>query len=371
MSGYPKDRQQNYQELFQTYLIETFTLIKKIHPDSKRLAQVIQKFRKTERTTYIQYTLNNLSPHIQLICSEDESLFSDDYSPKPLFLLVGLDFKPMWKSQSPIDKTISSDIFTHLQLLFIYGSLHLKLNKSLVRDLIENLKVNQDLESDIQAAEEKEKADAEMGGIASIFGKNNPIFELLTEVAQDPELLDKLSLPSDRSSTDPTELLTKLFSADNLGNIMNIFQTKLQEKMVEKNMTPEDWEKETSKLNEKMMKKMKNNPLFKSLGLDKMISKMTESMKQPSNESGEGTDQHLDHEQIGSIAAHIQDFLGSLKNDPNMKSTFDMTKMADMINNLSAGTQPSVETEQEVDEKLEIFAAEIEAEFARLKRPQN
>ena len=138
-SNKPKD----YLQLFSDTLIETFQILRKVYPDQRFLMKVEGKYIKTERSTYIEYTLNNIKPHVSYLCSQDSSIFGSDYQTGPLHLLVGLDFKKFWHLLSA---ETQEQLFIQLQLLFIYGSLATHTNKSLARDMVANLKFTQELD---------------------------------------------------------------------------------------------------------------------------------------------------------------------------------------------------------------------------------
>jgi hypothetical protein len=379
----------SYKELFHDYLIEMFSMLKKIQPDNKRLPAVIQKYRKTDRETYIDYTVTNLEPHIGHICSEDTTIFSDDYaSGKPLFLLVGFDFKPFWRSTS-LSKEQVQTLFTQLQLLFIYGSLSLKRNKSLVRDMIENIKVASELDREVAEAEAREKEDE---GLSGLFGKDNPMMEVFADIVKDPELIKRLDLGNLQAGQNPMEAITKMLSGDKLTAVMSLLQDKLKEKMTAKNLSQEDFERDLATASDKMMRKARKHPLFKTMGLDKMMRDMMERSEpnglEERSESGPIGFEGVDME---AMASQIQAMLAQVPTEQKNNSVDLQAQLMNMLNsNQLSGlvdhlTDCSAQSSNQAS-LLETFgpkqndlletsgpkqASTLETELARLKRPTN
>src|SRR3990170_6134839 len=350
-------KRQDYQQLFVECLLETFKFLAQIYSDHKHLKRVEHKFLKLDRTAYMEYTLNNLKPHITHICSQDESIFSPDYTTKPLFLLVGLDFKKIWRPEMSDEH--KTQLFTQLQMLFIYGSLALKVNKLLVRDMIENLKFTTGGELDQKVAEAEAEAQAKSQfSLESIFGKNNPIADLLIEVIQDQTLRAELGLPnipiaqnqtesttnggptseghqtvqggqSETTAQDPTtetnssettaqsplgatgismESLTGLFKPDKLQKLIATFKTRLEAKMEARDLSYDDIKQYGCQISDRLRRKFAQNPILKALQVDKIIDQLMESVNR-----AEDTETLIE-EPTPDFQAISQNLMGMLNN---------------------------------------------------------
>ncbi len=302
-----KNKNKDYSELFTATLLETFKILRENHPDVKYIRKVHGKFIRTERPLYIEYTLKNMNDHIDYICSQDTSIFTDDYSKKPLYLIVGLNFKQSWWDN--LSNEIQEELFIQLQLLYIYGSRVLKTNKGQVRDMIENLKIQRDLEEEVAQAEAREKEGGQFN-LENVFGKNNPMLELVTEVMSDPELRQKLNLPEEGETVDnPVELLRGIFQPEKLTDLMKTLERTLKVKMAEKDLKEEDLKAGSQKATENMLKQLGNNPMLKSLGIDKMLSNISQAVDSNTVPSGIRGMSQADEFQEALNTGDIQQFV--------------------------------------------------------------
>jgi len=378
-SNKPKD----YLQLFSDTMIETFQVLRKVYPDQRFLMKVEGKYIKTERSTYIEYTLNNIKPHVSYLCSQDSSIFGSDYQTGPLHLLVGLDFKKFWHLLSA---ETQEQLFIQLQLLFIYGSLATHTNKSLARDMVANLKFTQELDQRVAEAEAKEREKSQFS-IESFLGKNSPLVAVFMDLSQDQSLIQELeklasplgpeaSAPETPTTETPSEapapeeqmpapetpttipeassglgdssglggpsgpspldsqnlletnklipLLMNIVQNNNLEPAITLIRSRIEFKLKEKNLGPEEIEAEIKKAIARARAKFSKNPIYKALQIDKMIDNFINSAE---------TDQNADNS-FSDISEKIKAFMRSMQNNA-MKNQHiapeQMAKIAEMM----------------------------------------
>ena len=109
--------------LFNNHLVQLLTIVKacmsssdpKYRDHNKMITRCYEKYKKTDRKVYIEYTIEKMRPHMKYIVEEDDYLFSDEYSMMSLKLLSALDFKTFWEYLSTSDE---QEAWRHLKSLY-------------------------------------------------------------------------------------------------------------------------------------------------------------------------------------------------------------------------------------------------------------
>jgi len=343
--------QQNYHELFTSVFLKTLQTLKLVFPDEKLLKRVQKKFLQTDKTLYMEYTMNNLRPHISAICSQDQHIFSDDYMPNhPLFLLVGLDFKTVWKKSKLDSNERESErncLFTNLQMLYIYAGLALRADKELVRDMVDNLRTMQDLDKNIAEAEARRAEEAKFD-FQSFIG-DSPLKALLDDTLSDPKfkaLMDKYNLTEFRP-----ESLMNLLQGDTLNQVSASFSEVVKAKADARGISQEVFRIESQRLAEKLSRKFRNHPLMKAFNFEEMIKNL-------SNNTQEDIDSSQATEAIQSIIGLVAKNSGL-----QMPSSEDITKITQVFQN-----PESAEFSQAAAQFCEKFNQTVEDQFTSLQQ---
>ena len=178
---------------------------------SHEIKKAIKYYNNADRKDYILKLLSLMQPHIELISTFDEGIFSNDYTMSSMKLIPGIDFKRIFNyaNDMPTAKTIKKSLFTHLQTIYISAELSknqlLKYNKvlkkqqELIFNMIKNLNIDENLKDKIAEIEteeaEKEAADAwfdfdKLKELGELFGEDNPISLFAKEIMEEINIGD-------------------------------------------------------------------------------------------------------------------------------------------------------------------------------------
>lgn len=256
-------------EKFHGYVVDLTTYLRRLFRSDKKIMNALnnvhRKHRQMDNDTYIEYTLNNLSPYIDYISQKDEFIFTPEFGKKSLNFLIGLDFRTIWNSLESENKRV---VFRYLEFIYMQSSLALNKNKSKVAEIVECIKVEQELEKE---AMENPNAFGDSGNgnpfdINSIFGDDNILLDIAQDIKAElnfEELLggimggDGLKL---KPGQNPMDLINNMAQNPEIMSVMNNFGTKLQQKLQDKNVSPEELQKSAEKLKENLGNSISNMP---------------------------------------------------------------------------------------------------------------
>jgi len=151
--------------LFHNHLINLLQEINTYLPAAeKSVAKCYAKYKKSDRTVYIEYTMGKLQPHMSHILSENEFLFSSEYHTGALKLLSGLDFKEFWYD---LEVKQQKNIWRFLQNLYLTGAYYLGVGTKdkYVKELLETIKEDEQLEMELDADQEEIAVKPNSGGM--------------------------------------------------------------------------------------------------------------------------------------------------------------------------------------------------------------
>jgi hypothetical protein len=238
--------------LFHNNLCNFFKALKGVLPEcSVLLKPTIAKYKRVARVEYITELKSLMEPHIQYISEYDGGIFTDDYKQGGFQLLPELNFKQVWDllESSDFDDELRSStktkIFNHLQTLYISASMgleqigafnkNMEKQKSLLMNMIENLKIGDEVKKRMEEMKQTEDAAAAKGGsfpglgslpglggllggagaagmpdfdkISELFGEDNFVFQLAKDI------VGELDMGTDEFEG-PMESIMSLFAND-------------------------------------------------------------------------------------------------------------------------------------------------------------
>lgn len=316
-----KDRKKYYQ-IFENSLLKIFQVVSK-HSDENVQSKVTKaknKYRDTDKNSYIDYTLSKLRPHAKLIIENDPFLFSLEYSNSAMRLISGLDFKLFW---SNLEEKQQDQIWSLLKNLYMAGSYALGVGtkdpvvKNIINILEDENNITDEVNRDLKKEAEKDKLKEEkrlkkageagdggsgsmlsglsglgggLGGglgenlitnmvekfgglndLESLFDDDNLLVKLTKEVGDEmmkSEDFKKLGIDPNKKMDNPEEIMNLLFGKDSnkLQNLAECFGDKLQKKMEEKKLTEEEICQATNDIGNKVVNKFANTiPGFEEL----------------------------------------------------------------------------------------------------------
>ena len=235
-------------EKFHKYFIDLWTFLKKLFSDNpsvkKYLNKVVyMKHHETDKLLYIEQVLSNISPYIDYISKKDEFIFTPEFGNKPLNFLIGYDFRQIWRKLilSQEEKRI---IFRYIEFLYMQASLALGKNQEKVQQIIESIK----LEQDIERAVEKNpnmfgdaEASGDMTDFKSLFGNDNILVDLAQDMSQEFNIQETFTnLLSSSMGQNPLEAFKNMAENPEIRNMMEKMTKRVTERMQEKNITQED-----------------------------------------------------------------------------------------------------------------------------------
>jgi hypothetical protein len=292
---------------FNNYLVEFIDKMRTVVSNTKDFKRQFAKYYKYYRTfceseiendrriEFIIEFVELLSKYNKEISICDEGLFSDDqeYYPKePIYLLKYIDFKDIWHSVE-LSSEVKENIWKYLKTLYIIGthivksvkeySSIVKKHQSIIKDMINSIKMDQKIKNDAKNQLELDKLQEEadkvdFSSIFEIFGEDNLITSIVVEIAKEMNLSkDMLSNPLTAFTTlmgpDPTKL----------NGIMAKIAEKVREKMELRGVTEEDLLADAKKIQERLLTKFKNIPNVD--GMENIGIKLYEYLKQAMNKA--------------------------------------------------------------------------------------
>lgn len=179
--------------LFHNNLSKFFKALKGVLPEcAPILKPAISNYKMTSRVTYIESLKSLMDSHMKYISQYDEGIFTDDYSTGQLELVPHMDFRQIWNmlNSSDFDDAIREgtkmSIFNHLQTIYISANMaldqigafnkNMEKQKALLMNMIENLKLGDEVKKRVEELKATETAAEEaagsggMGGLGSLLG---------------------------------------------------------------------------------------------------------------------------------------------------------------------------------------------------------
>jgi hypothetical protein len=302
------------QEKFEGYQKDLWGYLKKILKSSnpRECADLNNFILKTKKSMssveLMEKTLRNISPYIDQISRKDEFIFTPEFGnakSKPLQFIPSFDFRRVWAKRD-LTKENKRIIFRYLELIYINSSLALNKNREKVNELVEAIKMEQEI-NDEAKANPNAFGDADQGASTggamdfnSIFGDDNIIMELVQDLKSEFNLEEMLGeLMGGRSDgggsggggglgglglqpgQNPMQLLQTMSSNPQMQEMMKNISTRLESKIKEKGITQDDIVKSTESIKTNLMNHVSKMPggshfkkLINNLDLDKMMSQM-------------------------------------------------------------------------------------------------
>ena len=244
--------------LFHNNLLKFWKSLSRSIPEVKvAMKDGISYYKNTDRKQYISELHQAMEPHMKFVSVNDVGIFSNDYAPE-LYLMPKINFQEVWKivetSEGADDGFLEStriSLFKHLQAVFISTELAMqqitqfeegmKKQREFLMNMMENLKVDDEVNERMKALQETEaNAEEAEGGLdfSSLLsgdglGSTLDGFQdsAIYSIAQD--LVNDLNLDNENSGEDPMAAITNLF-ANNGEKMQSLIQgigQKLEEKI--------------------------------------------------------------------------------------------------------------------------------------------
>jgi hypothetical protein len=175
--------------LFHNNLCKFFKSLKGVLPEcSVLLKDTISLYKTQPRAEYTANLKSLMEPHMKYISIYDEGIFTDDYAEGKLELLPGLNFREIWDLLNDEDfsndvdllKSTKRSIFNHLQTIYISATMavdqigvfnrNMDKQKTLLMNMIENLKLNDEVKKRMEEMKEQEAAAESKGGLGGLGG---------------------------------------------------------------------------------------------------------------------------------------------------------------------------------------------------------
>lgn len=261
---------------FHNHYTRFLKTLKGSFPELKRtIAKCYKYYKSVSRELYIKKTLECMKDHINHISKYDEGIFSNDYQKGKLNLLIGLDFKNIFKiiesddfGDDDLRESTKKHIFNHLQSIYVISELALdQMNefnsainkqKEFLINMLKNMNMDENLKERIAKLTEEENESSNGSGIGNlnlesleklsdIFGGDNFITKLAKDITED------LNLGGD-GCTNPVEAITELFANDGekLQELIVKIGDRIEEKVKSGEITAEQLTKEAEEMKEKM-----------------------------------------------------------------------------------------------------------------------
>lgn len=348
-------RSKNIQR-FDEYFKALWSHIKKKVPKSQTrfLNQVLlkhsQKIKSNESTQYeyLKQTLSNYDPLVEYIMKNDEFMFTPEFNKKSLYFMEGYDFKRLWRFNCLKDDD-KKFIFRLLKLIYIQLSLSLNKNDSKVKQMVEVIKSEDEIEKE---ARENPNAfdDEKKGGLSDItklFGNDELLSELAKDISEEVNLQETLKDLMNNSQIqqgqNPLEAMMNICQNQDIQNMVNNLQTKVAKKMQDRNIKPEDIQKSAGTLQDNLMGALKGVPggrqlqrMMKNMNLEKMMQNTAQNMEQQQrNNPTFQPDPAMAARQAGmpsNIADMMKQMQEQMETNPEMR---------DFMNQLKANTNTS------------------------------
>ena len=329
------------QEKFERYVKDLWTYLKttlkETHPNEcKDLNHFLLRTKKSmEATELMRTTLRNISPYIDYISRKDEFIFTPEFGDvktKPLQFLPGFDFRKVWKKTNLTNEQ-KKIIFRYIEFLYIQSSLALGKNRDKVNELVEAIKMEQEI---TREAEENPNAfgDADEGGdFSSIFGDDETLMELVNDLKDELNLEETLGGMLGgiqiQPGQNPMQAIQQMSNNPQMAEMMRLIAGKMESKMKEKGITQEDLMKSAENLKTNLAKNVSKMPggaqikkMLNNLDVDSLAKQMQQQEQQLPNpflqqQSGPDMDQLMaqlmgGQQQAGQMPPQLQQMFQQL-----------------------------------------------------------
>lgn len=284
-----------------------------------------------EPVELMENTLRNISPYIDHISRKDEFIFTPEFGnakTKPLQFFPKFDFRKVWAKRD-LSKENKRVIFRYLELIYINSSLALNRNRDKVNELVEAIKMEQEIAKE---AEENPNAfgDADQAGgnssanpldFNSIFGDDNIIMDLVKDLKNELNLQDLFGeimssgtvagrndarssgagagpgipgLPQLQPGQNPMAMIQAMASNPQMQEVMKNIAGKLESKIKEKGITQEDLVKSTESIKNNLTNQVSKMPggshlkkMLNNLDFDTMFKQMSAGMGEAGGVAGD------------------------------------------------------------------------------------
>jgi len=350
------------QEKFDQYFKDLWGYIKKLFPtnsrDSRDLNQVLLKRKRNYggdgSVEFMEVTLRNISSYIDKISQRDEFMFMPEFGnskTKPLQFLPGFDFRRVWKLRdlTPENKKI---IFRYLEFLYLQSSLALNKNKEKVNQIVEAIKMEQEIakeaEENPDAFGDQDQAGGQ-GDFESLFGDDDTLMELVSDLKDEfnleetfGEMFSGMQL---QPGQNPMAALQGIAGNPAMKDMMEKMAERVQAKMEEKNISQEDLMKSAENLKKNLAKNVAGMPggkqikrMIDNLNMDQMAEQFQQQSDNPmmANQSPFGG--QPDPNQL------MQQLMGNLQAQPGQQELPpELQQMLQQLNNMNHQHQPTEE----------------------------
>lgn len=333
---------EKYLDKFHLLVRKLWSFLKEHNPNDKDVLNkvVYKKMRTIEPYKYLEYTLRNIEPHIKMIASQDDNIFTPEYNKgQKMEFLLGYDFTKFMKNAN-LDNKSKSEMYHYLKFMYIQASKTLNKNEDMVDKIIEMIKLEQEVEKE---AKDNPNVFDDNNNISDIFAGNELLSELANDIMNDLDLESVMKEVFDTGQLTPgsniMETAANLSKNPQIMEIIQKLQSKIGTKFNEKNVTSKDLEDSSKTLMNNLEKQFKNIPGGKQLA--KMLKQMDLSKFMQQQQHNNNTDSP-----IGP---------GLSNNDLNdqMKQLFD--QMMSNNTNLDPDGEPSIQYPNDLLQQFNTF----------------
>jgi hypothetical protein len=231
---------------------------------NKIVAKSYLKYKKYEnRYEFISMYLDLVEPHIELICDNNEIMFSPDYlkTSTTLNLLPSIDFMLFWREDPSMD--IKNEIFKKLQNLYIMSTelvpTHSISKYNYLKSLLlDSLQVDAEIEKESIREEEqqrlenqriKQESEEQFG---KLFGEDNSITKLTKEIFSELSFTQNLD---NKNNNDPTQIINTLFgnNGKNIQEMIKVIGSKIETKLGDNEETIAQFQEDAVKVQKNML----------------------------------------------------------------------------------------------------------------------
>lgn len=234
---------------FHHYVTDLWSFLKKLFVDDVNTRQLLNKVkskhRQMDQLVYLEYVLKNLQPYINYITRKDEFMFTPEFGNKPLNFLIGFDFRLVWKRRqlSSDEKRIT---FRYLEFLYLQASLALDKNQEKVKEIIQSIKTEQEIEREATENPNMFGDQDGEGGLAALFGEDNLLLDLANDMSNEFNLQEMLGgalqevEQNGGQNQNPLQALQNISQNPQLQQMMAQMAQRVTQKMEERGITQDD-----------------------------------------------------------------------------------------------------------------------------------
>lgn len=344
---------EKYLDKFHVLVRKLWSFLKEHNPKDKETLnkQVYKKIRNMDPVKYLEYTLNNLEPHIKLIVAKDDMLFTPEYTKNSkLEFLLGYDFIKFVKNTN-LDKKAMNEMYYYLIFMFIQASKALEKNQEIVEQIVDMIKMEDELEK--EAVDNPNAFDDEGGNISDIFAGNELLSELVNDIKNDLDLdsiiKEIMEVGEINPGTNIMETAANLSKNPRILNIIKDLQEKMGKRFSEKNVTSKDLQESSDTLMKNLEKQFKNIPggkqivkMLKQMDTDKLMKQFDHLNNQkstiPTNTN--------DTDQNNSNNIMLEEYMKQLGSNEEIQALFNnmenLSKQSNTLNTCDSDGEPPV-----------------------------